>query len=152
MTIEHDETLLPLKRTRESLDQISTCLSPFISLLDQYNSSVGRRNGNLSEFDAKKIAEAKMAIALSMGTLRYMAARLRGDKIEKNDPLRIELDKMRKILMEFNSLQKDAKNNDKNHSKNEGEQNQSKRNRDTMEQSEQIHLDVVNTEKKKAKK
>jgi regulator of replication initiation timing len=151
MTKEHDESLRPLKRTRESLDQISTCLTPFISLLDRYNSSVGRRNDNLSEFDTNKIAEAKMAVALSMGTLRYMAARLRGDKIEKNDPLRIELDKMRKILMEFNSLQKDVKNH-KNYSKNEGEQNLSKRDRDTMEQSEQINLDVVNAVKKKAKK
>lgn len=106
-----DDALQPLKRTRESLDQISDCLKPFLSILDRYNKSSrmdsnerSKNTWNTDSFDARNVAEAKMAVALSIGTLRYMASKLGGEKVEKNDPLRLELDKMRKILVELNSL------------------------------------------------
>jgi regulator of replication initiation timing len=146
MTNEHDESLRPLKRTRESLDQISACLSPFVSLLDRYNRSVGRRNDKSLEFDKRKIAEAKMAIALSMGTLRYMAAKLQGNKVEKSDPLRIELDKLRKVLVEFNALHKNEEKNEKKDAREESTPKRNKRNRVTAEPSS---LDGIRAKKTK---
>lgn len=130
-----DETLRPLKRTRESLDQISSCLSPFISLLDRYNHLVGgRKDQSTKYFDPRKIAEAKMAVALSMGTLRYMAAKLKGDKVDKNDPLRIELDKMRKVLVEFNSLHTNVNvEKETDLQKNQNDVKRNKRNHESME-------------------
>lgn len=128
-----DETLRPLERTRESLDQISSCLSPFISLLDRYNNLVGgRKDQSTKDFEPRKIAEAKMAVALSMGTLRYMAAKLKGDKVDKNDPLRIELDKMRKVLVEFNLLHTKVEK-EKDLQKNQNNVKRNKRNRESIE-------------------
>mmetsp|Transcript_11997 Transcript_11997/g.13946 ORF Transcript_11997/g.13946 Transcript_11997/m.13946 type:complete len:198 (+) Transcript_11997:214-807(+) len=62
--------------------------------------------------DAYQIKEAEAAVALSIGTLRYMAFRLKGQSNgrKKNDPLRMELDKIRKTLVELRQLKKKTKN------------------------------------------
>ena len=47
-------------------------------------------------------------MALAMGTLRYMGARLRGSDVgrKKGDPLRIELDKIRGLMVSLRELDK----------------------------------------------
>lgn len=52
-------------------------------------------------------AEAEAAVALAIGTLRYMGARLRGlDRgRKKGDPLRMELDKIRGMLVALRKLE-----------------------------------------------
>ena len=47
-------------------------------------------------------------MALAMGTLRYMGARLRGSDVgrKKGDPLRIELDKIRGLMVSLRELEK----------------------------------------------
>lgn len=53
-------------------------------------------------------AEAEAAVALAMGTLRYMGARLRGSDVarKKGDPLRTELDKIRGLMVSLRELEK----------------------------------------------
>ncbi len=118
-----EASLIPLKRTRESLEKISSNLAPFLALLDRYynqnDNSNGERSGgkndNREKIDKQKVTEAEAAVALAIGTLRYMAARLKGSAKgqRKNDPLRLELDKMRKTLVALKKLDKSANNNDK---------------------------------------
>lgn len=102
-----EKALLPLKKTSESIKQIKKTLTPFLKLLDKYynQSSLDKRK----EFDIQRIAEAEAAVALAMGTMRYMAFRLKGQERgkKKNDPLRMELDKMRKALVQVKSLRKE---------------------------------------------
>jgi hypothetical protein len=102
-----EKALLPLKKTSESIKQIKKTLTPFLKLLDKYynQSSLDKRK----EFDIQRIAEAEAAVALSIGTMRYMAFRLKGQERgkKKNDPLRMELDKMRKALVQVKSLRKE---------------------------------------------
>ena len=52
-------------------------------------------------------ATAMAAVALSLGTLRYMGARLRGHDVgrRKGDPLRAELDGMRSALVSLRELE-----------------------------------------------
>mmetsp|Transcript_38476 Transcript_38476/g.69347 ORF Transcript_38476/g.69347 Transcript_38476/m.69347 type:complete len:201 (-) Transcript_38476:239-841(-) len=52
-------------------------------------------------------AESEAAVALAIGTLRYMGARLRGlDRgRKKGDPLRMELDKIRGMLVALRKLE-----------------------------------------------
>lgn len=108
------ESLAALKKTHEALKKIKESLEPFLDLLNKYRqqqySSIESSNivGNTSKkIELFQITEAEAAVALSIGTLRYMALRLKGQKSSgKNDPLRIELDKMRKTLVELKKLKK----------------------------------------------
>lgn len=52
-------------------------------------------------------AEAEAAVALAVGTLRYMGARLRGQDRgrRKGDPLRAELDRIRGMLVSLRKLE-----------------------------------------------
>jgi|AntRauTorckE5430_2_1112549.scaffolds.fasta_scaffold01558_3 hypothetical protein len=96
--------LAPLKRTNGSIQQIKQTLIPFLNLLDKYHNS----EKTSQTFDKQQIVEAESAVALAMGTLRYMAHRLKGEERgkDKNDPLRMELDKMRRTLVQVKRLQK----------------------------------------------
>ena len=99
--------LQPMKRTNESLKQIKATLTPFLTLLDKYHNQTS--DSSKSNFNKQEITEAEAAVALAMGTLRYMAHRLKGQAKgqKKNDPLRMELDKMRKTLVQCKALRKD---------------------------------------------
>ncbi len=124
-----EASLIPLKRTRESLEKISSNLAPFLDLLDRYynqndnsngdrsgsSTPVGKKEGKRENIDKQKVTEAEAAVALAIGTLRYMAARLKGSAKgqKKNDPLRLELDKMRKTLVALKKLDKQTDSNDK---------------------------------------
>lgn len=60
-----------------------------------------------SRLNPHRRAEAEAAVALAIGTLRYMGARLQGfDRgRKKGDPLRMELDKIRGMLVALRKLE-----------------------------------------------
>ena len=105
-----------LQKTHESLKQIQERLEPFLDLITQYDEQQSEENNKT--IDLYEITEAEAAIALSIGTLRYMALRLRGkkssDESGKNDTLRMELDKIRKTLVELRKLKKKIKGSNTN--------------------------------------
>jgi hypothetical protein len=111
------ESLAALKKTHEALKKIKETLEPFLDLLNDHrhqkrgtNESSSSIENTSKKIELFQITEAEAAVALSIGTLRYMALRLKGQKSltsdGKNDPLRIELDKMRKTLVELKKLKK----------------------------------------------
>jgi soluble cytochrome b562 len=90
-----------LTKTREALEEIQKQMRPFLRDLMGENAE---QDDEIDEEEEKiKTAQASMAIALAMGTLRYMGARLRGlDQGRKqDDPLRKELNNMRKIMRDL---------------------------------------------------
>ncbi|KAL7546636.1 hypothetical protein ACHAWF_009971 [Thalassiosira exigua] len=132
-----DPSADPLRKTLESLQQIRSALLPYLRSLknDDINLKRGhrpspdsadttrsknkkKRSAHDDENDAQsttsrtrvdphKRAEAEAAVALAVGTLRYMGARLRGlDRgRKKGDPLRSELDKIRAMLVSLRKLE-----------------------------------------------
>jgi hypothetical protein len=108
LQMSDESALAPLRKTNESIQQIKETLTPFLNLLDKYNNQEQEVNKNANEFDKQEIVEAEAAVALAMGTLRYMAHRLKGEERgkTKNDPLRMELDRMRKTLVQVKALGK----------------------------------------------
>lgn len=79
---------------QESLANIRKELKPFVRKLDSDN--------------PEEKAQAQSVVALSIGTLRYMGARLRGKDQGRaaDDPLRQELDQMRKVLVALEKKRK----------------------------------------------
>ena len=77
-----------LRKTKEAVDGITRCLKPVLEKL---------QDDNLDEATA---AHGKATIALSIGMMSYMGARLRGlDQGRKpDDPLRKRLNNMRRVL------------------------------------------------------
>ena len=73
----------------------------------------------LPPLDPHRRAEAEAAVALAMGTLRYMGARLRGldQGCKKGDPLRMELDKIRGMLVALRKLESGKAENKGNEKK-----------------------------------
>lgn len=123
-----NDFLLPLQHTMKSLRKIKDSLAPFLDLLKRHNLQV-KKSSSLSSFprsphhnsrenqlNEHQVAEAQAAIALSIGTLRYMAARLKGLSMgqKKNDPLRMELDNMRKTLVAVQKLKKESEQSNPN--------------------------------------
>jgi hypothetical protein len=84
-----------LRNTRDAIQEIQVQLQPFLEVAEKESSTAMQR------------AQAQAAIALSLGTLRYMGARLRGvdQGRNKDDPLRQELDQMRKLLVALQKKQ-----------------------------------------------
>ena len=84
------KALAALKKTKEALKDIKTKLEPVVQRLKE------------DAFD-KTTAQAKATVSLSIGMMKYMGARLQGlDKGRKaDDPLRQELNQMRKVLAEI---------------------------------------------------
>lgn len=83
--------LKPLKQVKTALADIKTQLKPFLQLLKK------------KESDLQQRAQAHAVVSLSLGTLRYMAVRLAGkdEGRKEDDPLRQELNQMRKVLVEI---------------------------------------------------
>ncbi|KAL3822576.1 hypothetical protein ACHAXA_007687 [Cyclostephanos tholiformis] len=72
---------------------------------DDDNNDRDRPTGRF--LDPHRRAEAEAAVALAVGTLRYMGARLRGSDVgrRKGDPLRVELDGLRAALVSLRELE-----------------------------------------------
>ena len=105
----------PLHKTIESLKEIRSALLPYVRLLNAGGRKRKRHDDKIIDEDActtkllpHQRAEAEAAVALAMGTLRYMGARLRGSDVgrKKGDPLRIELDKIRGLMVSLRELDK----------------------------------------------
>lgn len=107
-----------LQKTDVAIKSIHSKLSPFLKYLQENEGvdfdseeqkkyddrTVSRsmsRQRRTSAADRKRRALAQSTVALSLGTLRYMGYRLRGlDRGRKaDDPLRKELNRMRKVLV-----------------------------------------------------
>jgi len=115
-----------LHKTISALKEIRTSLIPFIQVLKDDGNGSSRnksdsaskkkkrsRNDNINCNDKQLItpqerAEAKAAVALAIGTLRYMGNRLKGkdEGRKKGDPLRMELDNIRGLLVQLRKLEK----------------------------------------------
>mmetsp|Transcript_42614 Transcript_42614/g.72682 ORF Transcript_42614/g.72682 Transcript_42614/m.72682 type:complete len:200 (+) Transcript_42614:119-718(+) len=137
-TTKNNPSLDPLRKTLDSLKEIKSALFPFLRLLkdDDNCEQSPKRHSNTSktnEWSNKKRsrpnddenddelstkskitpyqrAEAEAAVALAIGTLRYMGARLQGlDRgRKKGDPLRMELDKIRGMLVSLSKMENDS--------------------------------------------
>jgi len=73
--------------------------------------------------DYYKIIEAEAAVALAIGTLRFMALRLKGQERgkKKNDPLRMELSKMKEMLSQVRALKREDENENEDEDEDENE-------------------------------
>jgi hypothetical protein len=118
--------LKALQSTRDALASIRRELKPFVRLLANdgdgsfHDIKTANDVGTTTHPSNEKRAQAQCVVALSIGTLRYMGARLQGSKEERrqtvmqqdsssSSSLRQELDQMRKVLVE---LEKKRKAND----------------------------------------
>lgn len=141
-----DPKLQPLHKTLHALKEIRSSLFPFLKLLrdddedakkkTETNDSADDRGNNDSNCNNKppkrqlltphKRAEAEAAVALSIGTLRYMGARLKGlDRgRKKDDGLRKELDQIRGLLVALRKIEGEEEKKKKN--KPEGEDSKTK--------------------------
>ena len=101
--------LVPLRKTVEALKGIRKEIRPFLQVIENADRGNGEASGAGGGIDQHTLAEARTAVALAMGTLRHMGARL-GAKAggigsgRKNDPLRMELDRMRKVLVTLRKI------------------------------------------------
>ena len=118
--------LAPLRKTVDALKEIRKQILPFLRVIE---SSENDDDGDDdSKHDPHTLAEARAAVALAVGTLRHMGARLGGrgggGTGDKNDPLRLELERMRKMLV---TLRKVDKRGDTNKSAKQSGNNDAKK-------------------------
>jgi hypothetical protein len=81
-----DDALIPIRKTLEALDRIQERLSPHLQTLWQKESQVSADNQNMAVCRPKERpikAEAPDAIALTLGTLHYMNAKLKDGTMGK---------------------------------------------------------------------
>jgi hypothetical protein len=140
MSIE--KSVQPLHKALDAIESIQQALSPFLDVLNDYNTTKNEKRSYYDtttnkttpskKYSIQQVIEAQTAVALSIGTLRYMAARLKGqDKgRNKNDPLRMELDKIRKTLVTLRGIhdqseKKDSLNSNSHDDKKRKQQDQS---------------------------
>lgn len=119
-----DKAIEALVAVRQSADEIKAKLEPFL-----------RRR------QEERSATCNSAIALSLGTLRFMGARLRGKKPE--DELRAQLNQMRSLLKQAQKQEKD---------KLETRRRQCKNDRTDQAESKDVKRDVQNEKKKSSKR
>mmetsp|Transcript_14258 Transcript_14258/g.21745 ORF Transcript_14258/g.21745 Transcript_14258/m.21745 type:complete len:142 (-) Transcript_14258:35-460(-) len=133
-----------IQKTQEAISMIKKELRPFVNQLDSD--------------DATKKAQAQAVVALSIGTLRYMGARLQGkdEGRKKDDPLRQELDQMRKVIVQIEKKRKaeeeqkrDSRSSDDNHPKQPG---MSKRKKVDTSTASIAEVDSNNHSSKKSRK
>lgn len=91
------EALEGLQTTGKALTEIQKQLRPFVQKLETA--------------EGKALAQAQVVVALSLGTLRYMGARLRGFDRGRSpdDPLRQELNEMRRVLTNLEKIKDNVK-------------------------------------------
>lgn len=78
---------------------------------DNDETSSTRQPSKKPKLSPHKRAEAEAAVAMAVGTLRYMGSRLRGldHGRKKGDPLRVELDKCKSIMVSLRKLEGEKK-------------------------------------------
>lgn len=95
--------LAPLRKTVDALKEIRKQIQPFLRVIESSDAGDNDDSTSSSKHDAHTVAEARTVVALAVGTLRHMGARLGGrgggGTGDKNDPLRLELERMRKMLV-----------------------------------------------------
>ena len=96
-----------LQKTQKALEGIRRELIPFLKKLSD-SSNMNDSKGSKEYYNFER-AEAEAAVAMALGTLRYMFARVKGKPSSKNDPIRMDLDKTRKIMMDLQNLKKEQK-------------------------------------------
>lgn len=101
-----DKAIEALETVRQSTDEIKAKLEPFL-----------RRR------QEERSAKCNSAIALTIGTLRFMGARLRGKKPEEE--LRAQLNQMRSLLKQAQKQEKDKAEMTRRQSKDKTEQAES---------------------------
>lgn len=128
-----DPKLQPLHKTLHALKEIRSSLLPFLKLLQddadaQQSADDKKKSNNMSnkngtstkqqQLTPHKRAEAEAAVALAIGTLRYMGSRLKGlDRgRKKGDPLRKELDQIRGLLVSLRKIESEEEKKKKNDS------------------------------------
>lgn len=99
-TMGVEESVAALNQADTAIGEIAKQLRPFVT--------------QLSDDDPEKKAQAQAVVALTIGTLRYMGARLHGkdEGRRPDDPLRQELDQMRKILVALEKKRKRKRTDD----------------------------------------
>mmetsp|Transcript_15068 Transcript_15068/g.42522 ORF Transcript_15068/g.42522 Transcript_15068/m.42522 type:complete len:223 (-) Transcript_15068:59-727(-) len=96
--MSNEKAFEALKKTKEAIIGIKRKLRPVVERLNAADA-----NGNAARGSPGVRAQAQATVALSLGMMRFMGARIRGlDQGRKpDDPLRQELNKVRKLLAEI---------------------------------------------------
>jgi hypothetical protein len=91
-----------LQKTKRAIADIQMKLEPVLKKLKRNDFGGGDNNHNNNI-----LSQAQASVALSIGMMRYMGARLRGldQGRSKDDPLRQELNKMKEVLAEIKKRQ-----------------------------------------------
>lgn len=97
-----EQQLEALKKTHAALANIQNHIQPYLNKYDL--------SADCLSLTVDECAEMDVAVSMTIGTLRYMAARMKGCHVKSSDPLRMELDKMRTILKNVRKAAK-GKNN-----------------------------------------
>ena len=139
-----DPKLQPLHKTLHALKEIRSSLLPFLKLLQddadaQKSADDKKKSNNISssknetstkqqQLTPHKRAEAEAAVALAIGTLRYMGSRLKGlDRgRKKGDPLRKELDQIRGLLVSLRKIESEEEKKKKNDSSSTSKEEESR--------------------------
>jgi hypothetical protein len=103
------EALDALQKTDRALQDIRTKLQPFLATLESHADHNNNSNNNNHKKPTRSLALSQTAVALSLGTLRFMGARLRGQGSKADDPVRKELNHMRKLLVTLQQQQQGKK-------------------------------------------
>lgn len=106
MSTSVEKQVQALQKTQQALAKIKNALKPFLVTFQKQRDDVDGNN------DPYKHAEVEAAVSLSIGTLRYMAAKLNGCSVKNSDPLRMELNKMRKMLQSLKKSLNKSNGND----------------------------------------
>ena len=102
-------SLSALHKTHAALEEILVRVQPFLTILQE-----ARNENHESSSSPARIATARTAVALTMGTLQYMGQRLQGNAVGPNDAVRRELNRMRQLLRQ---VQTKAQKEDKTSTK-----------------------------------
>lgn len=113
---EEQDAVDALKKTKRALQQIHVHLQPFLERACETTPQAqakARRVGAtvLPHQQQYQRGLAQAAVALSLGTLRVIGARLRGKEEGKaaNDPLRLQLNQCRKVLVQLQQKKKEER-------------------------------------------
>lgn len=87
--------LKALKDTTVALRDIRSKVEPFLQTLRRHQAADNVK----AVVDSNDVAVARAGVALTLGTLRFLAHRLRGSTAASAAPLRTELNRMRQLLV-----------------------------------------------------
>lgn len=133
------QALEGLQQAQTALEEIQEHLQPFVRRLQSSTATRQQR------------AQAQAVVALGMGTLRYMGARLRGldQGRSPDDPLRQELNQMRKVLVSLEQKSKKTNAAKQSHSKSDDDDKKKKKSDKETATSSSIAKTTTKKEPKK---